>query len=898
MKYKLLIRLLLPVAIMTCVVGSVCAQKITIHRTHCERLENPQGIDVLKPRLGWEILSDQQNVKQTAYRILVATSLEKLNRDMGDLWDSGTVLSDNSLFILYEGKPLKTGATCFWKVQVTTNKGRSAWSKSASWTMGLLEPGDWTAQWIGLDKTFPGDALANKSRLSARYLRKTFQTKPSTITEARLYIVGLGLYEAYINGTKVGDQVLAPTLTDYTKSVKYNTFDVTDLLRNQSQHALSVVLGNGRYFSTRFEGSGRMRHFGYPKLLAQLVVTYSNGSIQVIASDTTWKITPDGPLRANNEFDGETYDARKELTGWNTPVYDDSRWLQAETVEAPKGRLSAQLNRNIKVMETLKPKQIKALNTNQYMLDMGQNMVGWLQIKVRAQRGDTIRMRFAETLKSDGSLYTANLRGADAIDWYVCKGGGEETWEPQFVYHGFRYVEVTGARFNLDDFTGKVIYDEMETTGHFSTSDTTLNQLYQSGYWGIRGNYRSLPTDCPQRDERQGWLGDRTTGAYGENFIFGAYGLYVKWLQDIEEAQRTDGSIPDVAPIFWNWQGYTDNMTWPHAYLTVSDMLYRQYGDLQPIRQHYASIKKWMDYMRDKYLQEGIMTRDKYGDWCVPPESPKLIHSKDSTRMTNAPLLGTAYYYRSLWLMEQFAGLLGLSDDQLAFAREMLTVKQAFNKRFFNEKRGCYDNNTVTANLIPLCFKLVPEPYEEAVFQNLVKTIDTVHNNHVGTGLIGIQWLMRGLTQYGRGDLALKIATNRTYPSWGYMMENGATTIWELWNGNTADPKMNSGNHVMLLGDVNIWFFEYLGGIRNADSSAGFKTIELNPTFMEGLNSVDCSYHSPHGMIESRWKRDGQHIIWSFTIPCNTTANVFLPGKKGTTVKRFGSGKYKLSFKF
>jgi alpha-L-rhamnosidase len=756
---------------------------------------------------------------------------------------------------------------------------------------------DWLdTQWIGLDKMFAGDTPSNHSRLS-RYLRKEFQTENKPVKNATLHICGLGLYEAYINGVKTGDYVHAPTLTDYSKSVKYNTFDITAKIRGNERNAVAVILGNGRYFSVRYEGKGKMRNFGFPKMLAQIEIVYKDGSRQIVVSDSTWRITADGPIRANNEFDGEEYDARKELTGWEKAGYNDNNWLHAENVAAPAGKLEAQTNRNIKVMDTVNPVKITQASPSVYVLDMGQNMAGWLQMKVRGEPDDTVTLRFAENLNADGSINTANLRTALATDKYICKGGGEETWEPKFVYHGFRYVEIRGGSFDLTDFVGKVIYDEMETVGSFECSDTTLNRIYRNAFWGIRGNYHSMPTDCPQRDERQGWLGDRTTGALGESFVFNNHDLYAKWLDDIEQAQHADGALPPLAPIFWNWNSSADNMTWPAACLTVADMLYRQFGDLQPIAKHYDSMKRWLDYMRSNYLKDGIMAKDKYGDWCVPPESPALIHSEDSTRMTDGALLGTTHYYRVLSLMEDFAHLLAKNEDAAAFSSEKETVKHAFNARFLNTGNKQYSNNTVTANFLPLCFGMIPKEYEEAVFRQITHEIETKYNSHVSTGVVGIQWLMRGLTEHGRGDLALKIATNRDYPSWGYMLENGATAIWELWNGNTADPGMNSGNHVMLLGDLLVWFYQYLGGIRNAEGSAGYRQIELKPYPIDGLDFANASYQLPQGLIVSNWKKDGKRLIWNITIPRNATAKVFVPVKNGYEVKEYKAGSYQIKSK-
>ncbi|MDR2138984.1 MAG: glycoside hydrolase family 78 protein [Tannerella sp.] len=864
-----------------------CAEKAVIHvtRLRCEGQVDPKGIDLDVPRLSWELVSDSRNVLQTGYRILVASSLDKLNADKGDLWDSKQVRSGESVWVPYEGAELKSRMECYWKVKVTTGRGTSEWSEPAAWTMGL-RPADWKADWTGLDKSGPQDVLDGRTRLAARYFRKEFQTEDRAIDRAVLYICGLGLYEAFLNGVKIGEQVLSPTPTDYTKTVKYNTFDVTDRL-TKGLNTLGVTLGNGRFFGMRNPGN---RQFGFPKMKTQLEITYTDGSTQTVVSDGTWKVTVDGPIRANNEFDGEEYDARMELTGWTQAGYDDSRWTQAEQVEAPGGGMEAQLNRNIRVMETLRPVGLREIRPGVHILDMGQNMVGWLRMNVSGERGAEVKLRFAESLKPDGNLYLDNIRGALVTDKYILKGEGAESWEPSFTYHGFRFVEITGypGAPTVDNFVGKVVYDEMETTGHFESSDPTLNQIYRNACWGIRGNYRGMPTDCPQRDERMGWLGDRAVGSQGESFIFNNRSLYAKWLDDIEQAQREDGCVPDVAPNYW--QIYSDNMTWPGAYLIIANMLYEQYGDSRPIIKHYASMKKWMDYMRKNYLKDHILVKDTYGDWCMPPEHPALIHSQDPARKTDGAVLSTTFYYRMLKLLERFAGLLERPDEAGTFAAEAETVRNAFNAKYFNSETKQYDNNTVTANLLPLCYGMVDEAGREGVFKNIVDKTMNDFNGHVSTGLVGIQWLMRGLSDNGRADIALKIATNRTYPSWGYMAEHGATTIWELWNGDTADPAMNSHNHVMLLGDLIVWCYEYLGGIRNSPAGAGFRQIEMKPCPLEGLDHVTASCHTVHGPIKSAWKKHDGRFHWEITVPCNTTALIYVPtGNRDTVTESGGS---------
>lgn len=851
--------------------GTVLAQPIAVENLRCEMLANPQGIDVTLPRLSWTIKATQRNVVQTAYEVIVASTPQKLAAGQGDIWSSGKVNSDRSVLVPYGGKTLTSRLACYWKVKVYTNKGTADWSAPAQWTMGLLQPADWKAKWIGYDKASPWDSVTQFSRLSARYFRKAFAA-PAAVKRATAYIAGLGLYELYLNGERIGDQVLAPNPTDYRKSVLYNTHDVTKQVK-KGENVIGAVLGNGRYFTMRQNYKPqKINTFGYPKLLLQLEIEYTDGSRKTIVSDESWQLNVNGPIRSNNEYDGEEYDATKELPGWNKPGLTTAGWLKPQLVKAPEGRLVAQMSAPMKVKETLKPQSIKALGNSRYIIDMGQNFAGWLSLQVNGKRGQQVKLRFAESLQPNGELYVANLRDARVTDVYTCKGSGVETWHPSFVYHGFRYVEVMGypGQPAADAFTGMVIYDDIQNSGGITTSNATLNTIHRNAWWGIVSNYKGMPVDCPQRNERQPWLGDRATGALGESFLLDNAALYAKWLDDIEQSQTTEGAIPDVAPAFWNY--YSDNVTWPGVYILVADMLYRQYGDQRSITKHYPSMKKWMGYMQKKYLKNNILTKDKYGDWCVPPESLELIRSRDSLRTTKGELIATAYYYHLLQLMQRFAKLAGQDADGKQYAVLAADMKDAFNNRFFNAKTKYYDNNTVTANLLPLYFGIAPDSARETVFNHIFTKIRIENKYHISTGVIGTQWLMRGLTEYGRSDIAYRLASNTSYPSWGYMAANGATTIWELWNGNTANPQMNSQNHVMLLGDLLTWYYENLGGIRSDDSLVAFKKIIMQPELVDGLDSVAAWHNGPYGKIASKWKmaptRNG--FSWQISVPANS----------------------------
>ena len=880
---------------------------ITITNPNVEQQFHEQPLATAQPRFSWNYETTENEVVQQNYHIIVASTVENVQKGLGDLWDSGVVPSNQMLYIPYAGKELQSRDKAYWKVITTVAaKGKKAKVESEfkSFEISLLNQEDWQAKWIGHE--FEDDVLVGKTRLAARYLRKDFALK-GEVDNAQLYVSGMGVYSAYLNGCEVApEELLKPTLSWYSKRVYFNTYDVTEML-NSGDNAIGVILEGGRYTSIRYneanpnwDGTNHVFGFGIPRLLLQLEVTYKDGQKETIISDETWKITNRGPIRTANEWDGETYDENFELGDWNTAGYDASSWLQAELVEAPEGELTAQPNPNITVMEKLKPVSLFQKGDKWY-LDIGQNMVGFIDIKARGQQpGDVITLRFAELLTLDSALYTANLRSSENIDKYIVANNSKLStlnsqlhWHPMFVYHGFRYVEISGLREtpNLDDFEGWVIYDEMPVTGSFETSNEIINAVYHNAYWGIRGNYRSMPTDCPQRDERLGWTGDRTTGNFGESYIFDNHQLYAKWLSDGDDCQWDNGSLPNVIPPYW--RGYTDNMTWPGAMVTVTDMLYTRFGDMEPIRQHYSAWKKWMLHMKNNYMREGLMHRDTYGDWCMPPESLELIHSSDPNRITESTVISTPFYCYLCGKMAKFAEILGFTEDVDFFNQEITTTTIAFNDKYFNRVTGIYANNTVTANILPLWFGMVPKGLENKVLESIVDKTMNECGGHVSTGVIGIQQLMRCLTEYGRGDLAFKIASNDTYPSWGYMVRNGATTIWELWNGNTADPAMNSGNHVMLLGDLILWEYEYLGGIRALEP--GYSKIQLKPYPIEGLDFVNCTYNSVSGRIESHWKREGNHFEWDIVIPANITAEVWLPTANGYETKTYGSGKYHLS---
>ena len=861
------------------------AASIRPARLRLEYRDNPLGIDVAAPRLSWLDTSADpkaRGLRQTAYRILVASSERALGAGQGDLWDTGKVASGDSAQIVYGGKPLASGAEAFWKVQVWDQGGNaSEWSAPADWSVGLLRPEDWQAKWIGLDE--PAAAQNADRRLPARYLRTEF-TVAKPVRRAVVYYSGLGLSELYLNGAKVGDHVLSPGLTDYDKRALYVTFDVTRQL-SAGKNAIGLILGNGRFYAPR---AARTRNFGFPKAILRLQIEYQDGSTAAVVTGPEWKLSTAGPIRANNEYDGEEYDARREFPGWARAGFDDSSWQAAQVVAAPAGVLAAEMANPLRVVETLHPVSVKLLKPGVWIFDMGQNMVGWCRLHVAGPKGAEVRLRHAETLEPDGSLYVANLRSAKATDVYTLKGGGAEVWEPRFTYHGFRYVELTGwpgvAAPTAAAIEGRVVHDDMPPSADFSSSSRMLNQIHHNVFWGIRGNYRSIPTDCPQRDERQGWLGDRSQVSRSESYMFDIAAFYTKWEQDIADAQR-DGSIPDVAPNYWPL--YNDDITWPSTFLFVPGMIYDQYGDRRLLERFYPAIKKWIEHERG-FLKDDLMSQDMYADWCVPPEDPKLIHSKDPARITNRTLIATAYYCHLLRLAAHYARMLDQPADAAEFESLAAEVNAAFQKKFFRPATGVYDNATQTSSILPLFFDLVPKENRAALLASLVDNIERVTHGHVGTGLVGAQYLMRTLTENGRADLAYEIATQPTYPGWGYMVSKGATTIWELWNGDTADPAMNSGNHVMQIGDLAVWMYEYLAGIRPDPANPGFRHVLIHPYPAGDLTFVKASHQSLYGKIATSWKRAPGEFTLAVSIPPNTSATVWVPAKDAASVSESG----------
>jgi alpha-L-rhamnosidase len=806
--------------------------------------------------LSWQLDSLQRGERQTAYRLLVASSEEKLAEGKADLWDTGKVASPESIQIAYKGRPLSSRQACFWKVRIWDRAGQpTPYSAPARWEMGLLAPEDWSARWIGYPGAWPGRAL---------YFRNEFSpSKP--VSRARAYVAGLGYYELHVNGSRAGDQVLNPGWTDYAKRVLYSTHDITALLR-PGANVIGVIVGNGWY--------------GMPKLLAQIELTYTDGTVERIPTTgmnnkPSWQVTS-GPILAHSIYDGESYDARLEKPGWDMPGKVESPSLRIEgweppfPVESPGGRLVSQALEPIRVVETLAAKSVSEPRAGVFVFDTGQNLAGWAELRVTGPRGTAVTLRFAESLLPDGTVNQENLRKAAAEDVYILKGGAREIWEPRFTYHGFRYLQVEGypGRPTLDDIAIKVVRSSIDPGGTFESSNGLLNRIHKMVWWTEASNLHSVPTDCPQRDERQGWMNDLTVRLEEAMYNFRLPAFLSKFLDDVSDTQEPDGTITDTVPPRW---GFRPGDPVSASYLLLAWLPYQHYGDTRTMAEHFEGFKSWTNFLASQ-SRDGILRTGHWGDWS-PPQAFSLPNSPVS-KDTPIPLMSTGYLYYSARLVSQMAQILQRPEDQAKYEQLAERTAAAFNREFWDESAGGYGSNNQSANAFALYLGLVPGERRARVFDNLVRKVRE-NGNHLTTGNLCTKYVLEVLSDNGRTDVAYDLATQVTYPSWGFMLANGATTLWERWEHMTGGA-MNSHNHPMM-GSVGSWFYKYLGGIQADPDSPGFRRFLLRPQVVSGLDWVRTSYPSPHGQIRSAWRVDGPRVHFEITVPPNSSARLWLP---------------------
>ena len=850
---------------------------LTVKNLRCEYAVDPLGIDVLKPRLSWEVVSGERGVMQTSYEVRVAGSEAELAR--GKLiWSSGKVMSDASNQVEYAGPALESAKTYFWQARVADNHEHvSEWSKTARWEMGLLGSGDWKAKWITPD-------LAEDERKSnpAPILRREFSVNSKKrIERARIYASAMGLYELELNGKRVGDEYFTPGWTAYDFRFQYQTYDVTAALKSGA-NCLGAMLGDG-WFRGRSGWEGRRDLYGKKlALLAQLAIRYADGTQDIVTSDEGWKAAT-GAILASDIYDGEEYDARLGKKGWSAAGFDDKEWKGVTTIDTPKAKLVAQNGPAVKEIEELKPVKVFTTPAGDTVLDMGQNMVGWMRIRVTAPAGTTIALRHAEVLDKQGNFYTANLRSAKETIRYTTRGGGEEIYEPHFTFQGFRYVAVSGwpGEVKPENFTGVVVHSAMTRTGNFEASNRMLNQLEHNIIWGQKGNFVDVPTDCPQRDERLGWTGDAQVFAPTASFNFDTAGFYTKWLKDVALDQEDDGAVPFVIPNALSHstrKGAAASAGWADVATVVPWTVYQAFGDKRILEDQYTSMKAWVEYMRraagNKYIWSSGFS---FGDWLAfattRSDYPGATTAKD--------FLQTAYFARSTELLAKAAAVLGKSADAKEYSELEQKIPAAFVKEFVTPN-GRLSSDTQTAYALALEFDLLPEGMRAEAAARLAADVRTF--KHLTTGFLGTPVVCKALSDYGYLDEAYMLLTRTEYPSWLYPITKGATTIWERWDGEKPDGSfqdvgMNSFNHYAY-GAIGDWMYRLVAGVEIDEKAPAYKHILIEPRPGGALTYARASVESIYGQVASGWKIEGGKLTMNVEVPANTTATVRMPGAK------------------
>jgi alpha-L-rhamnosidase len=829
----------------------------------CENLVNPIGIDVPNPRLSWQLVGDQRNLVQAAYQIRVK------NDALKQVWLSNKILSSQSVYVPYLGGSLLSGKKYYWEVKVWDNYGKeSAWSEPASWDMGLLYQGDWKAKWIRAG--YEEDSIMRPSPM----FRKQFSTTKK-IKSARAYITSHGLYEAFINGRRVGDSYFTPGWTSYNKRLQYQVYDVTPLIL-QGNNVVGAVLGSG-WYRGNLVFVGKKNSYGrHLDLLLQLEITYTDGSSQFVVTDESWRSST-GSILYSEIYHGEINDARLEKTGWLTTPYNDTLWSTVHVHELPKRHLVATTNEPVKKHEKFLAQRIFKTPKDELVVDFGQNLVGFVQLKVSGKAGDTIKIYHAEVLDKAGNFYTENLRAARQENIYILKGDSVETFEPRFTFQGFRYARVVGFPGELkpENISAVALYSDLKQTGIFTTSNFLINRLQQNIQWSQKGNFLDIPTDCPQRDERLGWTGDAQVFARTAAFNMNVQNFFTKWLKDLAADQTSSGSIPHVIP---NVLGENDagSTGWADAGVIIPWTMYINYGDTNILRQQYSSMKSWIDYMQKNSTGQLWNKGFHFGDWLFYRPNDDL---EGRAAITDKYLISQCFFAYSTQLMIKTAEVLGKTGDVRTYSELLTKIKEAFLKEYTTAS-GRLISGTQTAYVLALHFDMLPEGLRDQAAARLVQNIKD-YNNHLTTGFLGTPYLCHVLSRFGYNEIAFNLLLQETYPSWLYPVKMGATTIWERWDGQKPDstfqnPAMNSFNHYAY-GAIGDWMYRVIGGISTYDSFPGYKKIKIMPHIGGNFTSATTTYQTNYGLISTNWSTKGGKLQFDVHIPANTTAVIYIP---------------------
>ena len=864
-----------------CAIFNATSQ-ITVNKLLTENRENPIGLDTGKPRFTWIMSSTKRNVSQSAYQIRVARSESLLKKGKDLVWDSDVVKSGQSVHVMYNGDGLKSGERYFWQVKVWDNRGKSSgWGPVSFWQMGFLKPDtEFTAKWIS--PGFDEDTVNRPSPL----FRKEFSLGTKQVKAATAYVTAHGLYEAALNGKRIGDEYFTPGWTSYDKRLQYQVYDVTDML-NSGTNAVGVTLGNGWYRGFLVWGN-RKNHYGDDiALLFQINIQYTDGSEETIVSDNTWK-TSTGPILSSEIYHGEVYDSRKERKGWSSPGFDDGGWEPAKVQDFQKTTLIATYNEAVKKQEALQPEKIFTTPDGDLVVDFGQNLVGWVQLNVSGKPGDKIELYHAEVLDKAGNFYTENLRSADQKNTFILNGKPNQVLEPHFTFQGFRYVKVVGFPGELkpEHMTAIVLHSDIKPAGEFTSSNALLNQLQHNILWGQKGNFLDVPTDCPQRDERLGWSGDAQaffrTAAFNRN----VNNFFAKWMKDVAADQFSNGAVPFVIP---NVLGPTagGSAGWADVATIIPWELYLLYGDKKTLEVQYPSMVAWVEYIKGQSQDNLWKTGFHFGDWLFyRPEDD----TDGRSAITDKYFITQCFYAYSTQLLINAATVLGKGQDVKTYKALLEKIKEAFNKEFVTAS-GRLVSGTQTAYVLALHFDLLPENQRSQAVDRLVENIKR-YDNHLTTGFLGTPYLCHVLSRFGKNDVAYDLLMQETYPSWLYPVKMGATTVWERWNGIKPDstfetPSMNSFNHYAY-GAIGDWMYRNIAGINTKEDGPGYKKILIKSVPGGGLTSAGGKLETYYGTIGSDWKIDAGKFTQQVTIPVNTTADIYIPASSVDMVKEGG----------
>jgi len=851
--------------------GISFAQDLSLKDLTTDHKVNPIGIENRNPRFSWKITGSGHNIRQTAYSIKVYSDESFSNSKI--VWQSGRIDSEESVLQEYKGPELKSGQKYYWQVRIWDGNGKaSAWSQVANWEMGLLDQKEWKAKWIEIE----GDTLRYSP---SPYFRKEFQSaKP--IKSARVYITSHGYYELQINGKKVGDQVLTPGWTSYSKRLQYQVYDVTNLINNGG-NAVGAVLGEGWYRGTLAWGDNWAIYGRRLGILCQLQIKYKDGTEAYILSDDSWKASNNGSIRMNDIYNGETYDATKDPDGWSRTGFNDSNWNKVRIGAYDNSNIIASEGAAVRKIQEIKPVRIFRTPKGKLIADMGQNMVGWMRLKVKGPKGTVIILRHAEVLDKYGEFYTTNLRSAKCQITYTMNGNGEEIYEPRFTFMGFRFVEINGfpGEPTSDNLTGIVIHSDMPVTGLYESSSNLLNQLQHNIQWGQKGNFVDVPTDCPQRDERLGWTGDAQAFCRTAAYNMDVASFFTKWLKDVAADQKKGGEIPDVIPDILNRQGAVSaqpSAGWGDVAIIAPWTMYQIYGDKNFLQNQYPSMKAWVEYIRkkagDSYTWKG---GSKYGDWLF--YHPPVNNHPEFDGHTDLDFIATAFYAYSASILADAAKVLGKTEDAAFYTDLFGKIRNVFINEYVTSA-GRVGTNSQTSYVLALNFNLLPDNLRNKAAGFLAADIKS-RGNHLSTGFLGTPYLCHVLSDNGYSNVAYDLLLQESYPSWLYPVKMGATTIWERWDGQKTDstfqdPGMNSFNHYAY-GAIGDWMYRVSAGIELG--APGYKKILIQPHPTARLGFSKASFESAYGRISSGWQRINGKVIVTVTIPANTTATIVLP---------------------